>query len=95
MRRTWKVPATLASSPGLSICAVLLGASIAVSAADEGEDDDEAEQELPEMAFLEYLGMWDESDEDWLLLDDTGNDNEERSDPAPKGEASTETEDES
>ncbi len=22
------------------------------------------------MAFLEYLGMWDETDEDWLLLED-------------------------
>ena len=25
---------------------------------------------LPEMEFLEYLGMWEESDEDWLLLDE-------------------------
>ena len=24
----------------------------------------------PDLAFLEYLGMWDESDEDWLLLEE-------------------------
>ncbi len=27
-------------------------------------------EEIPDMAFLEYLGMWDETDEDWLLLED-------------------------
>lgn len=27
-----------------------------------------AEEELPDLAFLEYLGSWEESDEDWLLL---------------------------
>jgi hypothetical protein len=45
-----------------------------------------AEEELPpEAEFLEYLGMWEETDEDWLL----------RSDPVPEGEESTETENES
>jgi hypothetical protein len=30
-----------------------------------------AEEELPpEAEFLEYLGMWEETDEDWLLLND-------------------------
>lgn len=48
------------------------------------------------MDFLEYLGMWDESDEEWQLLDaDTIADNEERDDPLPQGEESTENEDES
>lgn len=47
------------------------------------------------MDFLEYLGMWEESDEDWQLLDeDTVAENDERSDPVPEGEASTEKEDE-
>lgn len=55
-----------------------------------------AEEETPEMDFLEYLGMWDESDEDWQALDvETIVENEERTDPVPEGEESTENEDES
>jgi len=55
-----------------------------------------AEKEDPEVDFLEYLGMWEESDEDWLILDETTTaENEERSDPAPDGEESTEKKDES
>lgn len=53
-----------------------------------GEEAEEKEESL-DMAFLEYLGMWDESDEDWLLLD------EERTEPVPEGEESTEKKDES
>ena len=46
--------------------------------------------------FLEYLGMWQESDEDWLLLEDIQmTDLDERSDPVPEGEESTEIKDES
>ena len=55
-----------------------------------------ADEEAPELEFLEYLGMWEETDEDWVMLEETmaaGND--ERSDPAPEGEESTENEDES
>jgi hypothetical protein len=29
-----------------------------------------AEEELPDMEFLEYLGSWEESDEDWLLFNE-------------------------
>lgn len=53
------------------------------------------DEEVPEMDFLEYLGMWEVSDEDWQLLNEeplAGKD--ERSDPVPEGEESTETEDE-
>ena len=58
------------------------------------------EEPLPEADFLEYLGMWQESDEDWLLLEDmqvaeATTDNDERSDPVPEGKESTETNDES
>lgn len=54
------------------------------------------DEEVPDMAFLEYLGMWETSDDEWLLLDeDAVADNSERSDPVPEGEESTETEDES
>ncbi len=74
-------------APHTCLCTVLLCASPAANAADE---------DVPEMEFLEYLGMWEETDEEWLLLDeDVVADNEERSDPAPEGEESTETEDES
>jgi hypothetical protein len=54
------------------------------------------EPEAPELEFLEYLGMWEETDEDWQVLNETlVVDNEERSDPVPEGEESTEKEDES
>ena len=54
------------------------------------------EEPPPDAEFLEYLGMWEETDEDWLLLNDiTLVENMERSDPVPEGEESTETENES
>jgi len=53
------------------------------------------EEPAPEVEFIEYLGMWELTDEDWLLLEDEEMAvAEERSEPAPEGEASTETEDE-
>ena len=59
-----------------------------------------ADEELPEIEFIEYLGLWEDSDEDWVLFSDSFNadkraKNEERSDPAPEGEESTEKDDES
>jgi hypothetical protein len=55
-----------------------------------------ADGEEPDMDFLEYLGMWEESDEEWLILDEvTLADNEKRSDPALEDEESLEKEDES
>ena len=57
--------------------------------------DDRPERELPDDAFLEYLGLWEASDADWLLLDDLLTDDaEKRNDPVPEGEESTETHDE-
>ena len=52
------------------------------------------EEPAPEAEFIEYLGMWDLTDEDWQLLEDEMAAAEERSEPAPEGEDSTETEDE-
>ncbi len=71
----------------LLACALCFGAP---AFAEEGTDELDAE-------FLEYLGMWEESDEEWLLHEDTlaAADLEERSDPVPDGEESTEQEDES
>ncbi len=57
-----------------------------------------ADEELPEIEFIEYLGLWEESDEDWMMFSDpikAGNENRERSEPAPEGEESTEKHDES
>jgi hypothetical protein len=58
-----------------------------------------AEDEQPDMEFLEYLGSWEESDEDWLLFNVRDEavvaDEKERSDPALTGKESTESDDES
>lgn len=84
--------ATLASHELQALCcAVLVCTSVAAMADDETET-----EEALDMAFLEYLGMWDETDEDWLLLDDDAvAENQERTDPVPQGEESTEKTDES
>ena len=56
---------------------------------------EEQAEPAPEVEFLEYLGMWELTDEDWQLLDEEETAvATERSEPAPEGEASTETEDE-
>lgn len=55
-----------------------------------------ADDEIPDAEFLEYLGLWEESDEDWLIFDEPVTaDAEERNDPVPQGEESAETTDES
>lgn len=51
-------------------------------------------EEAPDAEFLEYLGFWDGTDEEWLLLSDAAEkDADTRNDPAPEGEESMETED--
>ena len=66
---------------------LLLGMSLALA----------DEEEMPDPDFLEYLGTWEESDEDWLIFNEpvTAEVDEERSEPAPEGEESTEKTDES
>jgi hypothetical protein len=65
-----------------------------------------ADEELPEIEFLEYLGLWEESDEDWVMFSDpikadnnadmnADNQDQQRSDPVPEGEESMEKPDES
>ncbi len=55
-----------------------------------------AESQEPDMEFLEYLGLWEESDEEWMMMDHQMNvESEERIDPVPEGEESTEDDDES
>jgi len=53
----------------------------------------------PDAGFLEYLGMWDGQDEDWELFEEEPAEvadlnDDKRIDPAPEGDASTETDDE-
>ena len=65
---------------------MLLGCSLVLAADDE----------IPDAEFLEYLGLWEESDEEWLIFDEPITaDAEERSDPVPQGEESAEKKDES
>jgi len=76
----------MSASKTAVIGALLLGCGV-VFAADE---------EAPDPEFLEYLGLWEESDEDWLIFDEPVTaETDERSDPAPEGEESTEKTDES
>ena len=57
-----------------------------------------ADEETPEMDFIEYLGMWEESDEVWLVFEDENAqlaaESEKRTEPVPDGEASAEKDDE-
>lgn len=60
------------------------------------------EEEEFDVAFLEYLGMWEETDEEWLLFEDMQSNsfvlrNEQPRDDEdlPEDEESPETEDES
>jgi len=55
-----------------------------------------ADEELPEIELIEYLGLWDGSDEEWMMFSDPIKaENHERSEPAPEGKESTEKADES
>ena len=59
-----------------------------------------ADDEQPDMEFLEYLGSWEESDADWLLFDGQEDepvaaDGSKRSGPELEGKESTESDDES
>lgn len=57
-----------------------------------------ANEAAPDMEFLEYLGSWEESDEDWVLFDsddERPGQQETRSDPAATGEESQEPQHES
>ena len=55
-----------------------------------------AESQEPEMEFLEYLGLWEETDEEWLMIEHQMSlESGERIDPVPEGEESREDDDES
>jgi len=54
-----------------------------------------AEDKLPDEDFLEYLGSWEESDEDWLMFEKESKKRRKDDDSEPEDEESAETEDES
>ena len=54
-----------------------------------------ADAEEPDMEFLEYLGQWEDSDEEWVMIDrQIRLETDERTDPEPRADESTETDDE-
>ena len=54
------------------------------------------DERAPDSEFLEYLGMWEETDEEWVLLEKMEElAAETRNGPAPEGEEPPENEDES
>lgn len=77
-------------SADLGTALLVCGLWIGTAAASENQP-----EPAPDVEFLEYLGMWEQTDEEWLLHDDQDAAIvEERSEPAPEGEVSTEIEDE-
>ena len=69
-----------------SVCVLMLGTCTVLQAADQEELDP---------AFIEYLGMWEESDEEWQMMDSKATVSlEEQDDNSPQEKESVETEDE-
>ena len=55
-----------------------------------------ANAEEPDMDFVEYLGLWEESDEEWLMVEQQIDaESEKRIDPVPEGKESAEDDNES
>jgi hypothetical protein len=72
--------------------AVLVGLAALLSAAADAQDE-------PDLSFLEYLGTWQEDDEEWLVVSDwePSPDSSDRdpgnAEPGPPDEPETEVED--
>ncbi|MEJ2274828.1 MAG: hypothetical protein P8Y01_09700 [Woeseiaceae bacterium] len=74
---------------GLLVCGLCLG-TVTLAA------DETAEQPDPDAEFLEYLGMWEDTDEEWLLHDGILTvEREDESESSQEGDDSAENEDES
>jgi hypothetical protein len=56
-----------------------------------------AEEDVPDMEFFEYLGMWEETDEEWLMFDElvTAENKREPEPREPNDEEPVENDDES
>lgn len=72
--------ARLADRAALIVCGLCLGT---VSAAEEATD----AEPMRDAEFIEYLGLWEESDDEWLMLED-----ELESEESPEKEPETEDE---
>ncbi|MGB5345915.1 MAG: hypothetical protein WBN23_07120 [Woeseia sp.] len=76
---------------GASLILMVLGCSAALPGRACADD------ELPDMALLEYLGSWEESDEDWVLFnedEEQAGTEEQQGDAAAAGDPSQESDDE-
>ncbi len=76
------------------LAGVLLVTSGGAWSKDTAEDAVESADAVPDMEFLEYLGSWEDSDEEWMLFAGDDKVPAERADPAPDGKASVERNDE-
>ncbi len=89
----------MSTVPGSRVNYCLAGVLLATSGGAWSADDtapdaaDDADA-VPDMEFLEYLGSWEESDEEWILFAGEDDVPARRADPAPDGEASEESKDE-
>jgi hypothetical protein len=75
----------------MPVSRICIGALLLASSLTAGAD-----EEVPDMEFLEYLGIWEGSDEDWTMFArpmPTRAETDKRRDPAPAGEESTEMND--
>ncbi len=75
----------------VSLLLVTSGGAWAEDAAEDAADGADA---LPDMEFLEYLGSWEDSDEEWMLFAGEEDMPPERSEPAPAGDTPVESDDE-
>ena len=71
---------TLADRTALLVCGLCLGTAWAAEQAPD-------EEMTRDVEFIEYLGLWEESDEEWLMLDDA-----QDSEESPEMEPETENE---
>jgi hypothetical protein len=82
------------SQPEVAFKVAILWGLFACSGTVAADDD-----VMPDMEFLEYLGSWEESDEDWVVLAAEAVEQvasqDKRTDPAAEEEESVENDDES
>lgn len=74
-----KVTATLVKGPELGQTLLRLALALGVSATMPALS--VADEESPDIEFLEYLGSWEESDDEWLLFTDDAVADEDGADP--------------
>ena len=54
----------------------------------------QAQDDEPDLGFLEYLGSWEETDEEWLIVADATGELEDDDEASDQDEATDEQEDE-